>query len=153
MSVMALATATWNFELSECTFPSRMKPSTDRQDALRFWILGTCAVLLSAASAFSYLGYMGQGIVVGALLGLRGREMDVAIAQRWPTYWLVASVCCLGGSSVAAALTLPIYADASRLPRFLARLVLASISSIVLTVLIGMVSFSIITASHRSLVH
>jgi hypothetical protein len=51
------------------------------------------------------------------------------------------------------ALALPIYADASRLPRFLARLVLASISSIVLTVLIGMVSFSIITASHRSLVH
>ena len=75
-----------------------MKASTDRQDVLRFWILGTCAVLLSAASAFSYLGCIGQGIVVGDLLGLRGREADVAIAQRWATYWLVASACCLGGS-------------------------------------------------------
>jgi|SRR5271165_3192651 len=143
----------WSLDLSGCTFPSQMKASTDRQDALRFSILGTCAVLLSAASAFSYLAYMGQGIVVGALLGLRGREMDVAVAQRCATYWLLASVCCWGGSSIATALASPIYADASRVPRFLARLVLASASSIILTVLIGLVSFSIITASHRSVVH
>jgi len=130
-----------------------MKGFTYRQDVLRFWILGTCAVLLSAASALSYLGYVGQGIVVGDLLGIRGREADVAVAQRRATYWLVASVCCLGGSSVTATLASPIDADASPLPRFLARLVLTSISSIVLTVLIGLVSFSIITASHRSAVH
>jgi hypothetical protein len=130
-----------------------MKDSTDRQDALRFWILGTCFVLFSGASAFCSLGYIGQGIIVGDLLGVPGREMDVTVAQRWAAFWLVASVCFLGGSSVAAALALPIYADASRLPRFLARLVLASIFSIALTAIIGLVAFSIITASHRSVVH
>jgi len=94
-------------------------------------------VLLSAASAFTYMGCIGQGIAVGDLLGVRGHEADVAIAQRWATYWLVASACCLGASSVAAALALPIYADSSRLPRFLARLVLTSISSLILAAIIG----------------
>lgn len=110
-------------------------------------------MLLSAASALSYLGGVGQGIAVGDLLGVQGREADVAVAQRWATYWLVASVCCLAGSSVTAALALPIYADVSPLPRFLARLVLTSISSLVLAAIIGLVSFSIITASHHSVVH
>jgi hypothetical protein len=127
--------------------------STDRQDVLRFWILGTCAVLLSAASAFCYFGCVGQGIAVGDLLGVRGREADVAVMQRWATFWLMASVSCLAGSSVTAALALPIYAEASRLPRFFARLVLTSISSLVLAVLVGLVTFSILTASHHSVIH
>jgi hypothetical protein len=129
-----------------------METSTDRQDAFRFWGLGTSAVSLCAASAFSYFCYMGQGIVVGDLLGLRGREAHVAIAQRRGIYWLVASVCCLAGSGITGALVTPIYEDASRLPRFIARFVLASIISIVLTVLIGLVLFSIITASHKAAV-
>jgi hypothetical protein len=95
---------------------------------------------------------MEQGIVVGDLLGLRGREVDVAITQRWAAIWLLASVCCLIGSSVAGALATPIYDYAPRLPRFVGRLVLASIVSIVLAVFIGLVSFSFITASHRPVI-
>lgn len=110
------------------------------------------AVLLSIASAFSYLGYVGQGIIVGGLLGLPGRESDVVIAQHWATYWLVASLCCLTGSIVTAALVLPIDSDASRLSRFIARFVVASILSLAVTVFIEFVAFSIITALHRSVV-
>jgi hypothetical protein len=46
----------------------------------RIWILGSIAALFSIACAFSYFFYMGQGILVGALLGLPGREGDVAVA-------------------------------------------------------------------------
>ena len=79
-----------------------MEASIDQRIAHRVWIPAVIAVLLSIASAFSYFGYVGQGIIVGALLGLPGRESDVAIAQHWATYWLVASLCCLTGSIVRA---------------------------------------------------
>jgi hypothetical protein len=129
-----------------------MKTLTDRQDAVRFWGLGACAIIFSAASAFTYLLYMGQGIVVGDLFGLRGREADVAIARQWATVWLVTSACCLGISSLAGALASRICEDAARVSRLIARLVVASVVSFVLAVLIGIVSFSIITASHHSVV-
>lgn len=97
-----------------------MKALTDQRDALRFWALGACAVLLSAASAFTFLIYIGQGIVVGDLLGLRGREAHVATAQRWAIFWLVVSGSCFAGSSVTAALTSAIDPEEPRLPRFVA---------------------------------
>ena len=110
-------------------------------------------MLLSAASAFTFLNYIGQGITVGDLLGVRGREADVAIAQRWAIFWLGASCVCFGGSSVTAALVSPIYRDASLVAGFVARLVVSATLSLLLTVLIAVVSFSAIASSHRSVVH
>ncbi|MGA3093240.1 MAG: hypothetical protein ABSD75_31985 [Terriglobales bacterium] len=129
-----------------------MKTLTDRQDAVRFWGLGALSVLLSAGAAFSYLHSMGYGIAAGDLIGVRGREGDVAYVQRWATVWLMTAVCCLGVSSLAGALATSIYEDAARVSRLIARLVVASVVSFVLAVLIGIVSFSIITASHHSVV-
>jgi hypothetical protein len=63
---------------------------------------------LSVASAFSYIGYIGQGIAVGDLFGLRGREVDVAAAQQWATYWLLASVFSLAGSIGTDTVALPV---------------------------------------------
>lgn len=56
---------------------------SDRQDAVRFWGLGTLAILLSAGAAFSYLHSMDYGIAAGGLIGLRGHDADLAFAQRW----------------------------------------------------------------------
>ncbi len=109
-------------------------------------------MLLSIASALSYFGYIAQGIVVGALLGLPGRELNVALAQHRATYWLVASLCCLTGSMVTATLALPFYPDATRPSRFIARFVLASMLSLALTLFIGVVAFSVIAALHRPVV-
>jgi hypothetical protein len=139
--------------MSEGVDSFAMEVLTDQKYTVRFWVLGTFVVLLSAASAFSYFCYMAQGMVAGDLLGLRGREADVAIAQQQAAFWLVASVCCWAASGFVGAVVAPIYEDASRLPRFIARFVVASLVAFVLTVLIGLVSFSIITASHRSVVH
>ena len=105
--------------------------------------------MFSAATASSYILYMEQGLAVGDLIGLAGREPDVAVAQGWGCYWLSASVFCLGVSSLMGAFAMPIYQEAARLPRFIARLVVASVASFVLAVLIGFVSFWVITASHR----
>jgi hypothetical protein len=129
-----------------------MKMATDRQDALRFWGLGVLALLLCAGAAFSYLYCMANGMVAGDLIGLRGREGDVIIAQRWAKFWLTTSVCCLGGSALAGALATPIYEEASRLSRLRARMVVAAAGSFVLAVLIGLVTMSIVTASHHSVV-
>src|ERR1700758_1968962 len=120
-----------------------MKTASDVQDALRFWGLGAFAILLSAGAAFSYLHSMEYGIAAGDLIGLRGREGDVAFAQRWATFWFTTSVCCVGVSSLAGAFATPIYEDASRLSRLIARMVVAAVISFVLAVLIGFVSFSI----------
>lgn len=129
-----------------------MELDTDRQCTLRFWPWAACALLFCVASAFSYLLYKGQGVVVGDLLGLRGREADVAIAQRRAGYWLLASACCLAGAGITGTLSTSLYENAPRFPRFIARLVLASVASFLLVVLIGVVTLSIITASHHSVV-
>jgi uncharacterized membrane-anchored protein len=91
-------------------------------------------------------------IAAGDLIGLRGREGDVAFAQQWATVWLMTAVCCLGVSSLAGALATSIYEDAARLSRLIARLTVAFVVSFVLALLIGFVSFSIITSSHHSVV-
>jgi hypothetical protein len=130
-----------------------MKTATDRQDAIRFWALGALAVILSAAAAFSYLHSMAYGIAAGDLIGLRRREADVTYAQRWATVWLMTAVSCLGVSGLSGALATSTYQEATRLPRFVTRLVVALAVSFVLAVLIGFVFFVIVTATHRSVVH
>jgi hypothetical protein len=127
-----------------------MKTATESTDSRRFLVFGALFVLLSAGAAFSYLHSMGYGIAAGDLIGVRGREGDVAFAQRWATVWLTTAVCCLGVSGLAGALTTSIYEDAARLPRLIARLMVALVVSFALALLIGSVSFWIVTSSHHS---
>jgi hypothetical protein len=120
-----------------------------RRNWPRIWVLGAVAVLFSIASAYSFFIYVTQAFVAGDLLGLPGRESDVAIAQHRATCWLMASLFSLVCSIVPTTLLLPFFAHASRLARFVGRFVLASVISLVLTVLIGNVAFSVITALYR----
>jgi uncharacterized protein YacL len=124
----------------------------DRLIKRRIWISTAIAMPLSIASAFSYLGYMAQGIVVGALRGLPGRESDVSLAQHRALEWLLASVVFLTVSVVMTTFALPFYADASRLSRTTARFAMASILCLAMTVLIALVAFSIFTATGVSVV-
>jgi hypothetical protein len=120
-----------------------------RTTAFRVWIPGSIAVLLSIACAFSYIAYMGQGIIAGALLGLPGRQGDVAFAQHRAAYWFLASLFCLIASAATGTIALPFYSDASRRSRLIERFILASIFSVIFTVLVGIVAFSAMTALHR----
>lgn len=101
--------------------------STARTRGARVWFLTAVSVLLSVASAFSCLMYMD-----------------------WPADWRVAGAICLAGSIAAGTFALPLYANASRVSRFIARFILASILSMSLTVTVGIVAVSIITASHQA---
>jgi hypothetical protein len=58
------------------------------------WLLGIGVFLFSSASAITFLGYIGQGITVGSLIGQRGRENDVLVYQQRATYWFAASLAC-----------------------------------------------------------
>jgi hypothetical protein len=129
-----------------------MKTATDRLTASRFWGLGVLSVLLSAGAAFSYLHSMRYGIAAGDLIGLRGREGGCSLRAAVATVWLTTAVCRLGISSLAGALATSIYEDAARLSRLITRLMVALVVSFVLALLIGFVSFSIITSSHHSVV-
>jgi hypothetical protein len=144
--------STWISTCPRCKFLPQMKPTINRRTTLPGSVLGTIAVVLSVASAFSYFNQFAQGFVVGDLLGLPGREGDVALAQHRATHWLIACIVCLAGSIIATALALPFFADASRLGRLIARFVVASICSLALTLLIGVVVFTIMTTLHHSVV-
>jgi hypothetical protein len=78
-------------------------------------------------------GFEFTGIAAGDLIGVRGREGDVAFAQRWATVWLTTAVCCLGVSGLAGALTSSIYEDAARL----SRLGLAAVLGVLYVVVLG----------------
>ena len=56
----------------------------------KVWLVAALALCLAAASAFAFFGYMAQGIAAGALIGLPGREQDVAQYQHQAMPWFVA---------------------------------------------------------------
>lgn len=117
-----------------------MKVIVQRQTSPRVWLLRTAALLFSATSAFGFLAYFAMRLSVVDLLDKPGREAGVPFAA----YYLTASLFCLIGSIVATTLALPFYAGESHLSRLIGRLVPASILSMILTVLVGVVEFLII---------
>jgi hypothetical protein len=129
-----------------------MNEAMNHPTSLRVRVLSTIAVVLSAASAFSYLGHIGQKVVVGDLLGLPGRQGDAALAQLRAIYWLIACLACLTGSIIAMAVALPVFADASGMARLIGRFAVASICCFAVTVFIGVAAFTIVTALHHSVV-
>ncbi len=71
-----------------------MDAHINRTNTLRLWASGALALLLSIAYTFCYFGYMGQGIAIGDMIGLPGREADIALAQHRANYWLMACLLC-----------------------------------------------------------
>jgi hypothetical protein len=69
-------------------------PHAEASNKGSFWLFGFCVVLLAGASTLAFLGYMGQGIAAGSLIGLPGREKEVLLFQQRATYWLVVSLVC-----------------------------------------------------------
>jgi hypothetical protein len=128
-----------------------MEATINPTNNLRIWASGALALLLSIACTFCYFGYMGQGIAIGDMIGLPGREADIALAQHRANYWLMACLFCFTTSIVTGTVVFPFpfYRDASRLSRMVARFMLASILSLALTVFVGVVAFSVLTALHR----
>jgi hypothetical protein len=94
---------------------------------------------------------VGQGIVVGALIGLPGREQDIAIAQQRSTYWLFVSLFCQAAMIAAIAPLMPFASDEKPVTRFIVRGIFAGFFSLTLSLLVGMVMFSVGVGFHRLL--
>jgi hypothetical protein len=82
---------------------------------------------------------MSNGIVAGALIGLHGREGDVASAQRNAMYWYAASWIFQVGVVIAISSLLRFGSDATPVARYLSRGFVAALIAFPATTLVGMV--------------
>jgi hypothetical protein len=65
------------------------------------WLRLTLAVVGGLGAAFGFIVYVANGMVVGALIGLPGREHDIAVAQHQGLISLLSCVLfqfCAGGA-------------------------------------------------------
>jgi hypothetical protein len=101
----------------------------EQTDRIRFpkWFRLTLAIVSGLGAAFGCIVYIANGMVVGSLIGLSGREHDIAVAQYQSRLGLLS--CVLLQFGVAAALFSYMDQENYRV----ARIVWAAVLSIVLT--------------------
>jgi hypothetical protein len=105
------------------------------------WLLGAiCAV----AATLCYVGYMAHGMVVGDLIGLPGRESDIAAAQAFARRWLAYSALWQGGVALSIFTALEIGTDLSPIRRYALRASAAGFLSLPFTIAIGIVLIGIL---------
>ena len=100
------------------------------------WLLWLLAVGFAASAALSYCGYVGNGIAAGSLIGLPGREGDVAKAQQYAGLWLGAAVMFQAGVVLDLYFLLGFSADAIRPSHFMVRALVAVLISFPFTLLV-----------------
>ena len=91
----------------------------------RTWAFVASAVVLGCCAGVAYVCSMANGIVAGALIGLPGREVDVAAAQRNAKAWLAATAMLVVASASAFYPLLRFGQEAAILVRSLSRIVVA----------------------------
>jgi hypothetical protein len=103
------------------------------------WIRWSSAIFLAILAASAYFACMSNGIVAGALIGIQGREGDVATAQRNAMYWYAASWSFQIGVVIAIFSLLRFGSDAAPVARYLLRVFVAVLVGFPVTILVGMV--------------
>jgi hypothetical protein len=101
-------------------------------------------LVFAAAAAFAYFAYMANGLVVGALIGLPGREADIAVAQGHAAKWLVAFAALQAGVVTGLFSLLRFGADATPVVRFASRAVVATLLSFPATLTVGALAVSVV---------
>ncbi len=125
-----------------------MKPTTGSIRVAR-WFRYALAITLAVAAAIAYLGYMANGIVVGALIGLPGREGDIVHTQHNAMYWLATFAVLQLGLVIAISSVVQPRADATPLIRCFSRGAVGAMLSIPATLISGMVIFAMLQLQHR----
>src|SRR5450432_2773431 len=105
------------------------------------WIVACLAGAFSSVAALAYLFYITNGIVAGALIGLAGRETDVAVAQHHAIVWLVVCAVFQFGAVIALFSLLGFGAEADGLVRLASRGLVATVLSCVTTFVVAVVMF------------
>jgi hypothetical protein len=102
------------------------------------------ALICATFAALFYIFCMANGMVVGDLIGLPGRERQIALAHHRASMWLDASVIFEVGAALAVFSLLKIGSESDPLARFVARGVTAVFSSLAATLLMGIVIFLVL---------
>ena len=100
----------------------------ERRSRLK-WLGLLLAVGFAALAAFSYYGYVGNGITAGSLIGLPGREGDVATAQHYARWFLAAAVLFQAGVAAGLYFLLEFGTAAKPVMRFAERSIIAVLMS------------------------
>lgn|SRR5512146_681647 len=103
------------------------------------WWRVASAAICAFAAAFAWIAYLSNGIVVGALIGLPGREADIAEAHHRAIFSMALALLAQLGTVLSLSILLTIGAEFPRFPRILARGCIASLLSIPVTVAAGLV--------------
>ena len=146
--VITPVSASYGTILAHMAYFSCMEPiHRANRPRIARWIVACLGGAFSTVAALAYLFYMANGIVVGAISGLPGRETDVAVAQHHAIVWLV--VCAVFQFGVVIALfsllsLLRFGAEAERLARFASRGVVATSLSFVTTLVVGVIIFEML---------
>ena len=99
------------------------------------------AGVFATVAALAYLAYLANGIAAGAIIGLPGREVDIAVAQHHAIVWLVLCAVFQFGVVIALFSLLRFGAEADRFVRFASRGVVATLLSFVTTFVVGVAIF------------
>jgi hypothetical protein len=110
------------------------KGSHLRLPRLARWFL---AVTFSIFSSMAYFAYMSNGVVAGALIGLPGREGEIAVAQHNATYWYAAFWAFQLGLVISMFSLLRFGSDAASFPRYLLRGLAAVLLAFPVTIFVG----------------
>jgi hypothetical protein len=102
----------------------------------------------AAVAAICYMAYMANGIAASALIGLRGREHDIASAQYKAGMLLFGSAIFEVGVILGFFSLLQIGTETGALPRFILRGSTAILLSLAGTVLAGLVLFGFARVVH-----
>jgi hypothetical protein len=97
------------------------------------WLRLAFVAVCSIGVAFASMAYVSNSIVVGALIGLPGRESDIAHAQHFATSWIVAAVFAQLGVILSVFSLLPVGAESPKFTRITVRICLAIFLSFPIT--------------------
>ncbi len=107
------------------------------------------AVAFVVAAGFAWVAYTGQGIAIGALIGLPGRGGDISAMQRSAQVWLVAFALSEIAAVAMVMSLLSLGAEATRGARFVARGVVGTAIAALATVAVAASVFAVASFVRR----
>lgn len=111
------------------------------QERIPIWLRWIVSAALPILASLAFMGCMGNGIVAGALIGLAGREADVAVAQRNAIFWFTVSAVLQVAFALWVFSMLRIGEEATPILRYISRAAVAVLLSFPITLIVGEVIF------------
>lgn len=120
------------------------------ESGINRWFLRAVLVICASCAALAFFAYVANGMVVGDLIGLPGREDAISIARSRAIWCLTVSALFQAGVAAAIFPFLEFGEEATPFPRIALRAVVAGLISFPCTFVVGTLLFSILKMLHGS---